>query len=155
METERINSHTIPTEKDWEDFIYNKLPIELEYDDLEVEVEDEFGGDPISDGMPGWYPISYSKSYRATGRINSYDLSIEGGEYDSTDYWKGIISKYLDKDVDEISKEDLDSIDENHLYDWLREELREDAESEAERDYYDGNIDVDSVRWNEYDDWRD
>lgn len=111
--------------------------IELEYDDLEVEVEGQFGGEPIADGMPMWYPISYSEEYVRPGIINDWVYIHEITEED-------VIAYIKDELHEEPTEELISSVTEDDIYDFLKERCRKKAKKDALN-----NWDYDDVYWEE------
>ena len=116
--------------------------IDLEYDDLDVEVTGEFGGEPIPDSEPMWAPISYEPEYTAVGHINRWTYTHEITEEDVKGYIIDILNQEPTEDL--INKVTFDDI-----YDYLMDKYQEDAEKDAEQ-----NFDYDEVDWedpNDYD----
>lgn len=115
--------------------------IDLEYDDLDVEVTGEFGGEPIPDGKPMWAPISYEPEYTIVGHINHWTYTHEITEEDVKGYIVDILNQEPTEDL--INKVTFDDI-----YEYLMDKYQEDAEKDAEQ-----NFDYDEVDWEDPDDY--
>lgn len=115
--------------------------IELEYDDLDVEVEGEFGGDPIPDGRPMWAPISYSDEYTAKGHISYWVYNHEITFEDVDDYIREVLKE-------EPTTELINKVTVEDIYDYLLDKYQADAEEDARE-----NFDYDEVDWEDPDDY--
>ena len=146
-----LKTNVIADDDDWDRFFMSDtFPAELEYDDLGVEVTGEFGGNPIPDNMPMWWPISYEDEYTMDGVIDRYTYSLDSrSDWDDLEVWKGVMAKYLNKPLDEITKEELFKVDKGSLEEWLKEYFFDDAKEHVEELWDAGDIDYNRVRWYE------
>lgn len=115
--------------------------VDLEYNDLDVVVEGEFGGEPIPDGKPMWAPITYSDEYTATGHITYWVYSHEITLEDVKGYIKDVLKEQpTTKLINEVTVEDI--------YDYLLDKYQAAAERDARE-----NFDYDEVEWEDPDDY--
>ena len=113
--------------------------IDLEYDDLDVKVIDEFGGYPIPDNRPMWAPISYAPEYTAVGRINYWTYVHEITEEDVEGYIVDVLHQ-------EPTEELINKVTFDDIYEYLVDKYREFAEEDAKENY-----DYDEVDWEDPD----
>lgn len=148
-----LKTNIIADDEDWNRFFMSNIPTsELEYHDLDLPVKGEFGGNPIPDNLPLDAPISYEDEYTLDGTIYNYTYSLDSRkDWDDLNVWKKVMSEYLGKPVEEITKEELFNIDERDLEDWLLDYFEDDAAEQAREDWEAGLIDYDSVSWHDYD----
>lgn len=120
---------------------------ELEWDDLGVEVSEDYGGDPIPDGRTGGDDIRYSESGTACGTINDWSMTVTPGEADVYGFLK---SEYKKKKEDVTAEDVYKIIDQNgnegedydNFVDYLEDAYRADAEEDAAENYT-----YDDVEW--------
>lgn len=132
----------------FEDF-FNRCPLELKYDgdELDVEIDPlEGGGDPIPDGRTGGDDIHYSDSWTATAHLThwTYDLS----DVEPEDLLQAVCQAFkkerfdiTDADLISITAEDCE--EGGSFYEDLKDYFRSDAESDAQNNYTEDDIEID------------
>ena len=134
-------------EKDWDE-LFDILPEEFEFEDLHVEVESEASDEPV-----GWNyntdSIIYKEYPAQHGYVENWTYTI----YPS----KELIARMLNKKIEDITKRDLASFDEDDYYDFI---LNDEKCIEEVSKYIQDNWEYDDVIWDEpeepdYDDYYD
>ncbi len=126
-----------------DDFIDNGFPSEIEYEDLEAPVHED------ADDYPSGYDyahdrIIYTDVPARDGYINDYTFDL--GLLDRNECYE-YVAKFLNKDLNSITKEDIENIDVEKLEDFLYEQLFDRAKQEAIKDFENGNYDSEDVKW--------
>lgn len=137
-------------DEDWDKAISNLWPGDLEYDDLEIEVEGEFGGGEIPDNLPYDAPISYYPEKTLTGTLYRWNYNTEDLPEEEL---REKTAKYIGKDQKNILRSDLLNVDGNAFYRFLIDEYADAACEQAQEHAADGDFDYDDVRWNDPDDY--
>ena len=115
-------------EEVWDETFCRVCPNEIEYDDLNVEVEVEYCEDYWNYGRDE--PDQHCGTEREV--IDTYTIDIT--DFDM-EVFKKFVAEFFEKDIEDITKEDLERIDEDEFYDYLREVFRDDAIRAVEEEY--------------------
>ena len=131
-----------------DDFVDNGFPSELEYEDLEAPVHED------ADDYPSGYDyahdrIIYTDIPARDGYINYYTFDL--GLLDRNECYE-YVAKFLNKDLNSITKDDIENIDVDKLVDFLYDELFDRAKQEAIKDFENGKYDSENVDWIESED---
>lgn len=148
----------IATEENFEDWIQDYFPGEIEYEDLGVPVHEDGGEYPS-----GWNYKTDSEIWTEIpprdGKINYYTLDLEFLSYEQC--VKDIL-EFLKKDINQVTVDDLNTIDEDDFFEFLYQKYEDKAKEQALEDFDNGKYDEDWVDWIEYepyeedpDDWYD
>ncbi len=128
----------------------DRLILELEYDDLSVEVEGEFGGEPYDYNRDDG-DVYYTPEHTCTGTLTetiTIDLTDQK-DWNSFDRWSELLSKFLKKPVDQIMRSDLKSLDFDAFNDFIKDWYEEAALNELNARAKSGDFDYDDVDWDD------
>lgn len=138
-----INKLDTETSIALDNFIDNGFPSEIEYENLEAEVQEE-GYD---------YPTGYNYSNDSViytdvpardGYINNYTLDLSS--LDRNECYE-YVAKFLNKDLNSVTKNDIENIDVKKFEDFLYDELFDRAKEQAVKDFEKGIYDSEDVDW--------
>ena len=126
-----------------DNFIDNRFPSELEYEDLEAEVHEE------GDEYPSGYNYSsdsviFTEIPGRDGYINNYTLDL--GSLDRNECYE-YVAKFLKKDLNSITKNDIENIDDKKFENFLYNEFFDKAQEQAVKDFEKGIYDSEDVDW--------
>lgn len=119
----------------------DRLPEDIEIDGLEVEVEREFGGEPLPDGRSGGDNITYSQTETRYGIIDKYTYTIDA------DKILECLKKMLNKS--ELEQSDIDNVDVNDFVEFAKEYFYDEARKELENKVNHDDFDDEDVEWDE------
>lgn len=131
-------SNNPATEDEWDELL-NSLPLEFTFKDLEIEVESE-ETDEVSGYNPMTDTYSYTEYPARTGYIREWTMEIEPTEE--------LVSRYLNKPVDQITSKDLASVNEEAYEEFILDD--KECLDKVTEDALD-KWDYDDVEWEEDD----
>lgn len=109
----------------WQETYERICPLELHYDDLDIEIEEDCSEDYWN------YNIDEPDTDDCTEKrvVNEYDYDLWEVDDGTFKEW---VSEYLEKDEKDITKEDLEDIDESMFYDYLLDKFYDNVVEEIE-----------------------
>jgi len=121
-----------------QDLNLDNIPLEVPVE-MDIEVEEEVGGDPIADGRTGGDDIRYSDARTIYGKIESYDYEPD------FDQVIECLKKMLNKDT--LTQADIGAVKEDDYLKFAAEYFEDEAVKEVEKKVNQGDTDNLGVKW--------
>jgi len=115
---------------------YSRLPHEIYYNDLDIDVDVEVGDQPI--GMRG-DNIRYSPLKHRSGKVDSYTCTLDDGDLEES------VAEFLGVHENEVTQDMIDDINLERFKDYLYTHYREEVIHYINSELEDGNYD--NVDW--------